>query len=112
MLKKHQNDPWVQKRVSKYFYPEIVYNDSSVDRAFYRWRYRNAFGDLTANQSTRETDSKEKEAKISNTTTTTNETKQVRVSDLAKSSEYLHKFHSEWSRELTVPLCYSQNLGE
>lgn len=78
MLKNHRNDPWVQKRISKYFYPEIVYNDSSVDQAVYRWRYRNAFGDLTGAQSRQETDSEEKEVKA--TPTPTKETKQVHVS--------------------------------
>lgn len=81
MLKNHHNDPWVQKRVSKYFYPEIVYNDSSVDRAVYRWRYRNAFGDLTGAQSSQEADSKEKEVKTTTSPTTMSDTKQVNVSD-------------------------------
>lgn len=72
MLNKHRNDPWVQQRIFKYFYPEVVYNDSSVDKPLYRWRYRNFFGDPVTPQSksdSEETDSKENDVKMTTNTT-------------------------------------------
>lgn len=79
LLKNNQNNPWVQKRVFKYFYPEVVYTDSSVDRPVYRWRYRHFFGDPVTPQSTpqsEETDSKANDVKM-----TAMATKQAYVSD-------------------------------
>ncbi|XP_057783461.1 uncharacterized protein LOC131001167 [Salvia miltiorrhiza] len=77
MLNRHQNDPRVHQRISKYFYAEVVYNDSSVDKALYRWRYRNSSGDLITpqTQGSPETNSNENDVKM-----TAKETKQVYAS--------------------------------
>lgn len=47
MLRKYQDDPTIMQRVSKHFYSEEVYDDSS-DRARLRWRFRNFFGENAA----------------------------------------------------------------
>lgn len=78
MLMKYHNDPWVMQRLSKHFYSEEVYDDSSVDRPTLRWRFRNFFGDpVTRSESTSyrdETDSQNNDVKK-----TTTEPKQVNV---------------------------------
>lgn len=45
MLRKYRDDQPMMQRISKHFYPEIVFDDSSVDQSSLRWRYRNFFGD-------------------------------------------------------------------
>ncbi|KAL0368107.1 UNVERIFIED_CONTAM: hypothetical protein Scaly_1029600 [Sesamum calycinum] len=78
MLMKYHNDPWVMQRLSKHFYSEEVYDDSSIDRPTLRWRFRNFFGDpVTRSESTSykdETDSQNNDIKK-----TTTEPKQVNV---------------------------------
>ncbi|KAI3459398.1 hypothetical protein Pfo_016061 [Paulownia fortunei] len=78
MLKKYHDDPWALQHLSKHFYSEEVYDDSSVDRPILRWRLRNFSGDPTTHsQSTsygEETDAKENDVKK-----TTMEPKQVYV---------------------------------
>ncbi|KAK4388593.1 hypothetical protein Sango_2465900 [Sesamum angolense] len=78
MLMKYHNDPWVMQRLSKHFYSEEVYDDSSIDRPKLRWRFRNFFGDpVTRSESTSyrdETDSQNNDIKK-----TTTEPKQVNV---------------------------------
>uniref|UniRef100_A0A5B7CCM8 Uncharacterized protein n=1 Tax=Davidia involucrata TaxID=16924 RepID=A0A5B7CCM8_DAVIN len=58
MLKKYQNDPWTMQLISKRFYSEKVFDDSSSDQPKLRWRYRNFFGDSVAySQRTHDSDS-------------------------------------------------------
>ncbi|KAL3634531.1 hypothetical protein CASFOL_021585 [Castilleja foliolosa] len=45
LMKKYQHMPWVMQLLSKQFYSEEVYDDSSVDRPTFRWRYRNFSGE-------------------------------------------------------------------
>ena len=47
MLQKYQDDPTIMQRISKHFYSEEVYDDSS-DRPRLRWRFRNSFGENAA----------------------------------------------------------------
>lgn len=81
MLKKYHDDPWVLQRLSKRFYSEQVYDDSSADRPKLRWRFRNFSGDpITDSQNTsygEETDSKEQ----NDVKNATMEPKQVHVSE-------------------------------
>ncbi|PIN19834.1 hypothetical protein CDL12_07483 [Handroanthus impetiginosus] len=78
MLKKYPNDPWVLQRLSKHFYSEEVYNDSSVDRPILRWRFRNFFGDPTIHsQST--SHSEDADSQNNDVKNTTTEPKQVYV---------------------------------
>ncbi|CAL5337654.1 unnamed protein product [Camellia sinensis] len=49
ILKRYQNDPRTMQLVSKHFYSEKVFDDSSTDQPKIRWRYRNFFGDNVAN---------------------------------------------------------------
>ncbi|KAL0323624.1 UNVERIFIED_CONTAM: hypothetical protein Sangu_1981700 [Sesamum angustifolium] len=67
-----------KSRLSKHFYSEEVYDDSSIDRPTLRWRFRNFFGDpVTRSESTSykdETDSQNNDIKK-----TTTEPKQVNV---------------------------------
>ncbi|KAM7488586.1 hypothetical protein LguiB_026070 [Lonicera macranthoides] len=57
MLKKYRDDPMTIKLVSKHFYSERVYDESSSDQPKLRWRYRNASGDNIAHSgSTKESD--------------------------------------------------------
>ncbi|GFP86528.1 hypothetical protein PHJA_000796600 [Phtheirospermum japonicum] len=78
MLKRHHHNPWAMQHLSKHFYSEEVYDDSSVDRPTFRWRYRNFSGEpVNHYQSTyygEETDLKENDTK-----NTTSEPKQVHV---------------------------------
>ncbi|KAL7123989.1 hypothetical protein ABFS83_14G018300 [Erythranthe nasuta] len=79
MLQKHQNEPWVVQSLSKRFYSEEVYDDSSVDKPSLRWRFRNFSGDpITHSQNTTYTDeTNSNENNFKNTTTL--EPKQVYV---------------------------------
>ncbi|KAL1808469.1 uncharacterized protein LOC108195344 [Daucus carota subsp. sativus] len=43
MVRKYQDDQPMMQRISKHFYPENVFDDSSVDQPKLRWRYRNFF---------------------------------------------------------------------
>ncbi|CAA3009589.1 uncharacterized protein LOC111403088 isoform X2 [Olea europaea var. sylvestris] len=52
MLKKYHSDPWVIERLSRHFYSEEVYDDSSADQPKVRWRFRNYFGDNVAHPQT------------------------------------------------------------
>lgn len=45
MLKKYSDDPWVLRRLSKHFYLEEVYEDSSADKPKCRWHSRYFYGD-------------------------------------------------------------------
>lgn len=47
MLQKYQHDPTRMQRISKHFYSEEVYDDSS-DRPRLRWRFRNFFEENAA----------------------------------------------------------------
>ncbi|KAK6146059.1 hypothetical protein DH2020_019928 [Rehmannia glutinosa] len=86
MLKKYHHVPWVMQHLSKHFYSEEVYDDSSVDRPKFRWRFRNISGEPIAHsQSTPhndETDSNENDIKK-----TTMEPKQVNVNAAGNATE-------------------------
>ncbi|XP_057958149.1 uncharacterized protein LOC131151012 [Malania oleifera] len=45
ILKQHSNNPWIMGLISKHFYSERVFDDSTSDQPKLRWRYRNFFGD-------------------------------------------------------------------
>ncbi|KAL3642010.1 hypothetical protein CASFOL_012825 [Castilleja foliolosa] len=78
MLKRHHHNPWAMQHLSKHFYSEEVYTDSSVDKPMFRWRYRNVSGEpINHYESTYygdKTDSNENDTKM-----TTLEPKQVHV---------------------------------
>ncbi|KAG8373076.1 hypothetical protein BUALT_Bualt12G0133100 [Buddleja alternifolia] len=88
LLKRYYTDPLVLQRLSKHFYSEEVYEDSSVDKPVFRWRFRNFSGDpgtnsqSTSSYSEEVTDSKKNEVKK-----TTNEPKQVYVNAAGGSIE-------------------------
>ncbi|KAL6008125.1 hypothetical protein ACLOJK_033631 [Asimina triloba] len=46
ILTRHQDNPKRLQLVKKHFYPEKVFDDSSLDQPFSRWRSRNFFGDI------------------------------------------------------------------
>ncbi|KAG9142376.1 hypothetical protein Leryth_020057 [Lithospermum erythrorhizon] len=48
VLVKYRDNPSVMQRVSKHFYSENVYDDSSLDRPKLRWRVRSVFSDPVA----------------------------------------------------------------
>ncbi|KAI5423459.1 hypothetical protein KIW84_046424 [Lathyrus oleraceus] len=45
MVTKYQNDPSLMKLISKHFYSERIYDDSTSNTPKLRWRYRNFFSD-------------------------------------------------------------------
>lgn len=45
MVRKYREDQPIMRLISKHFYLENVFDDSSVDQPKLRWRYRNFFGD-------------------------------------------------------------------
>ncbi|PON80050.1 hypothetical protein PanWU01x14_005000 [Parasponia andersonii] len=58
MVKKYSNDPWRMQLISKHFYSEKVFDDSTADLPKIRWRYRNFFSDDAGQgQRTNESDS-------------------------------------------------------
>lgn len=58
MVTQHGHEPWLMKLMSKRFYVEKVFDDSSSDRPKLRWRYRNFYSDNVVNgQRTQEHDS-------------------------------------------------------
>ncbi|KAL8486422.1 hypothetical protein ACS0TY_023203 [Phlomoides rotata] len=91
MLSKHHDNPWVQRLVSKHFYPEEVYVDSSTDKPVFRWRYRNFSGEyVNHSQSTtsyREDETNPKENKINNTPTLKSK-QQVSATDAGTESPF------------------------
>ncbi|OWM74284.1 hypothetical protein CDL15_Pgr008598 [Punica granatum] len=59
IVKKYQDNPRKMHLISKHFYSEEVFDDSTPDKPKLRWRYRNFFSDNVAHgQSTSETDTK------------------------------------------------------
>lgn len=58
MATKHGDDPWIMQLMSRRFYSEKVYDDSTSDQPKIRWRYRNFYSDDIINgQRTHENDS-------------------------------------------------------
>ncbi|GAU18851.1 hypothetical protein TSUD_228410 [Trifolium subterraneum] len=58
MVTKYQNDPSLMKLISKHFYSERIYDDSTSNTPKLRWRYRNFFSDNAINgNSTQDHDS-------------------------------------------------------
>lgn len=58
-MTRHHNDPQTMQYISKHFYCEKVYDDSTSDWPKIRWRYRNFFSDDVAHaQRTRDNDPK------------------------------------------------------
>lgn len=49
MVTKYQNDPLLMKLISKHFYSERIYDDSTSNTPKLRWRYRNFFSDNAIN---------------------------------------------------------------
>ncbi|KAK4775702.1 hypothetical protein SAY87_023663 [Trapa incisa] len=53
IVKKYQDDPGKLQLMSKHFYLEEVFDDSTSDKPKFQWRYRSFFGDnITYHQST------------------------------------------------------------
>lgn len=46
IVTKYRNDPWKMKIISRHFYLEKVYDDSTSDQPKLRQRYRNSFSDI------------------------------------------------------------------
>ncbi|CAN1129204.1 hypothetical protein LINPERHAP1_LOCUS25224 [Linum perenne] len=46
MVMRYSNVPWARQLLSKRFYVETVFDDSSSNEARLRWRYRNHFGNV------------------------------------------------------------------
>lgn len=44
-MNKHHVDHWTMQLISKHFYLERVFDDSSIDQPKLQWRYRTFFGD-------------------------------------------------------------------
>ena len=58
IVTKYRDDPWRMQLISKHFYSEEVFDDSTADRPKIRWRYRNFFSDnVVHGQRTNESDS-------------------------------------------------------
>ncbi|XVF84693.1 hypothetical protein PTKIN_Ptkin17bG0058400 [Pterospermum kingtungense] len=49
IVKKYPKDPWMMQLISKHFYLEEVFDDSTSEPML-RWRYQNFFGDYNVNQ--------------------------------------------------------------
>ncbi|CAJ2650946.1 unnamed protein product [Trifolium pratense] len=49
MVTKYQNDPSLMNLISKHFYSERIYDDSTSNTPKLRWRYRNFFSDNAIN---------------------------------------------------------------
>ena len=45
MVTKYQNDPSLMRLISKHFYSERIFDDSTSNAPKLRWRYRNSFSD-------------------------------------------------------------------
>lgn len=87
MLKRYRYDPLVLQRLSKHFYLEEVYKDSSADKPKYIWQSRYFYGDPASdfqNTSDNEikTDSSKKDVEK-----TTGESKEVYVNSAADDSQ-------------------------
>ncbi|WVZ09447.1 hypothetical protein V8G54_013977 [Vigna mungo] len=59
MVTKYQNDPSVMRLISKHFYLERIFDDSSNNPKL-RWRYRNFFSEAVHGRRTRDQDSYDK----------------------------------------------------
>ncbi|TXG72073.1 hypothetical protein EZV62_000652 [Acer yangbiense] len=60
IVNKYRDDPWRMKLISKHFFSEKVYDDSTSDQPKLRWRYKNYFSDnVTHGQETHESDSQD-----------------------------------------------------
>lgn len=76
LLRRYHDNPWVHQRLSKYFYTEEVYDDSSVDRPKLQWRFRNFFGDPNVDsQSTAYSEETDSLKNVVEKTTTATKTK-------------------------------------
>jgi hypothetical protein len=53
MVTKYQNDPSLMKLISKHFYSERIYDDSTSNTPKLRWRYRNFFSDNASHNGNR-----------------------------------------------------------
>lgn len=61
MVRRYQDDVPMMQRISKHFYPENVFDDSTVDQPKLRWRYRNFFvEDVPQSENTWDDSSNEK----------------------------------------------------
>lgn len=58
MVRKYQNDPSKMRLITKMFYSENVFDDTTSDQPTIRWRYRNYFSDnITHGRETHESES-------------------------------------------------------
>ncbi|XP_073301549.1 uncharacterized protein [Primulina huaijiensis] len=87
MLKRYRYDPWVLQRLSKHFYLEEVYEDSSADKPKFLWQSRYFYGDPASDfQNTSYNDIKTDSSK-NDAEKTTVESKEVYVNTAADDSQ-------------------------
>ncbi|XP_073135915.1 uncharacterized protein [Henckelia pumila] len=87
MLKRYGNDPWVLRRLSKHFYLEEVYEDSSVDKPKTRWQSRYFFGDSTTHFQNTSYDETNTDSSKNDNKKTTVESEEVYANDTADASQ-------------------------
>ncbi|KAL6571486.1 hypothetical protein OROHE_003129 [Orobanche hederae] len=87
MLKKYYHDPRVLLHLSKHFYQEEVYNDTSVDRPTFRWRYRNFSGETVDHSQSTSYNSEETRSDENGVKKTTMEPNQVHVNSAGDATE-------------------------
>ncbi|GMN46711.1 hypothetical protein TIFTF001_015909 [Ficus carica] len=59
LVTKYRDDPWRMRQMSKHFYSERVFDDTTSDQPKIRWRYRNFFSDqVVRGQSSNESNSR------------------------------------------------------
>ncbi|ERM93491.1 hypothetical protein AMTR_s00004p00023170 [Amborella trichopoda] len=61
IVTKHQDNPWRMRLMSKYFYPEKVFDDTNLDSPISRWRHRHYFGEPAAHKTSESTEKRDKQ---------------------------------------------------
>lgn len=56
-MKNYRDDPWRMRLLSKHFYSEEVFDDTTPDRSKLKWRYRSFYSDGVHGRNTHESDS-------------------------------------------------------
>ncbi|KAL6535294.1 hypothetical protein OROMI_026668 [Orobanche minor] len=87
MLKKYYQDPRVLLHLSKHFYQEEVYHDTSVDRPTFRWRYRNFSGETVDHSQSTSYNSEETRSDENGVKKTTMEPNQVHMNSAGDAME-------------------------
>ncbi|KAL6498954.1 hypothetical protein OROGR_028132 [Orobanche gracilis] len=87
MLTKYYRDPRVLPYLSKYFFKEEVYDDTSVDRPTSSWRYRNFSGETVDHSQSTSYNSDETRSDENGVEKTTMEPNQVHVNSAGDAME-------------------------